>query len=494
MRPIVYHGLFSPETSYITGGTNVPYESDSQSSISSGTRTLGMDLIAELAMRHRVDGSFASGGEPSRTEGERRQIAAASIHSSPGAHQPQAVGLPTGLPPAAGTCETHGRDREPRSRGSDPGGERGRGDGRAERLGPIENEMSHAERSCLFSSRGDGRSGSQGTGTSRAERSCPRGPRGDEGGRGQEQQPQSKVRRTWEQYRERREPGMTQQQHTRLQEAESQLAEADLELSRFRREVEQNWGVTDQGTPASTNQPPDRRRAVLVHPMPTDVGRRRIPYQPSTVELIEEEPGQEDEVERDTIRLREIERRGRVIHLRLTRAEEENLRLRKEQGLGGRREVLRGFHFPREHPEEERLEDVIADNVRLRDRDIEVRERHEELTNQLEEDRRINARLRTAQRLDPMGAITTGFPPRRASLEEQVERVRADNNRLGQRARQMELERRRREGMRARGEDVTELIHLDALYPDGFSTRPYYPNEYDPPRVIRRGESLESQI
>ena len=68
------------------------------------------------------------------------------------------------------------------------------------------------------------------------------------------------------------------------------------------------------------------------------------------------------------IRLWEIERRGRQIHLRLKKAETENSMLRSEQRLGARK-VQRGFHIPREHPEEERLEDMLADNQRLWDRD-----------------------------------------------------------------------------------------------------------------------------
>ena len=72
----------------------------------------------------------------------------------------------------------------------------------------------------------------------------------------------------------------------------------------------------------------------MVHPMMTEVEHRQAPYQHSTVELIEEEPGQEDEVERDVIRLWEIERRGRQIHLRFKKAETENSMLRSEQRLG----------------------------------------------------------------------------------------------------------------------------------------------------------------
>ena len=154
-------------------------------------------------MHQRAEGSYRSGAESTRQiEGERRQIATTSIQNAPGARQPQAVGQD--CPPAAGTCETHGHDRELRSRGFDPRGGVESGVNCVERLGTQGIGMSHG---------GDG----------------------DED-RSQEQQPH-RVWRTLEQCREVIEPGMTQQQHIRLQDVESQLAEADLELSRLRRAV-----------------------------------------------------------------------------------------------------------------------------------------------------------------------------------------------------------------------------------------------------------------
>lgn len=107
------------------------------------------------------------------------------------------------------------------------------------------------------------------------------------------------------------------------------------------------------GRPEDCDQQQNRCRDAVVCLMSTEVEHRQAPYQPSTVELIGEEPDQEDEVARDTMRLQEIEKRGRQIHLRLRRAEEENQMLRSDQRLGARREVQRGFHFQHVHLEVE---------------------------------------------------------------------------------------------------------------------------------------------
>ena len=58
--------LVQRDTSFITRGVRIPYESNSCSSISSGARAQGLNLIAEAAMSQGAEGSYRSGAESTR--------------------------------------------------------------------------------------------------------------------------------------------------------------------------------------------------------------------------------------------------------------------------------------------------------------------------------------------------------------------------------------------------------------------------------------------